>query len=171
MQASRRRHGLFLVAAWIAWGLLTGCTTPTGNAGRDAEEIRTRIAAIRDAILVKSAEGIVRDSTDDYALVGADGIRVDRRAFVTRTEALFARVIAIESLDTVVDRVALTGASAIVEITQTMVRREHPAAGGNPVRLWLRYREQHTWVRTAKGWQVREVLFLGTPERRTLPEG
>ena len=170
MTTSKRRRGLFLVVVWIAWGLLSGCTSPAGNAGRDTAEIRTRIAAIRDAILVKSAAGIVRDSTDDYALVGSDGVRLDRTAFVTRTEALFARVIAIESLETVVDHVALTGDSAAVEITQTMVRRERAANGGNPVRLWLRYREKHTWVRTAKGWQVREVLFLGTPERRTLPE-
>lgn len=154
--------------------LLAGCTAPAGSNGagadHDSAEIRSRIASIREAILVKSAAGIVRDSTDDYALVGADGVRVDRAAFVTRTEALFARVLAIESLETAVDRIALTGDRAVVEITQTMVRRERPAAGGSPVRLWLRYREQHTWVRTAKGWQVREVLFLGTPERRTLPD-
>lgn len=174
MRISRRRHWLIQVAAWIIGALLTGCHGPAGSTGahtdRDAAEIRSRIAAIREAILIKSAAGIVRDSTNDYALVGTDGIRMDRTAFVTRTEALFARIIAIESLETTVDRIAITGDRAIAEITQTMVRRERPAAGGEPVRLWLRYREQHAWVRTNKGWQVREVLFLGTPERRTLPD-
>lgn len=174
MGISRRRHVLIQVAAWIAGLLLAGCAAPAGITGtgadRDTTEIRSRIAAIREAILAKSAAGIVRDSTNDYALVGADGVRMDRSAFVTRTEALFARVIAIESLETTVDRIELTGDRAIAEITQTMVRRERPAAGGSPVRLWLRYREQHTWVRTDKGWQVREVLFVGTPERRTLPD-
>lgn len=174
MKIPGRQRWPLRVAAWLGWALLVGCTNPAANTGsnieRDSAEIRSRIGAIREAILVKSAAGIVRDSTEDYALVGADGIRVDRATFVTRTEALFARVVAIESLETAVDQVNLTGDRAVVEITQTMVRRERPAAGGNPVRLWLRYREQHTWERTTQGWRVREVLFIGTPERRTLPD-
>ncbi|MEI6463489.1 MAG: nuclear transport factor 2 family protein [Verrucomicrobiota bacterium] len=170
---SKRRRYLLQVAAWTGLALLTACTGPAGatvsTASRDTAEIRSRIAAIREAILIKSAAGIVRDSTADYALVGPDGVAVDRTAFVIRTEALFARVIAIESIDTAVDRITLTGDRAIVEITQTMVRQEQPPAGGSPVRLWLRYREQHSWIRTEKGWRVREVRFLGAPERLTLP--
>ena len=141
--------------------------TPTGEAA--AAQIRTRIAAIRDSILRKSAAGIVHYGTPDWSFTGADGVTFDRAGFITRTEALFARVEAIESLETAVDRLDFTDAShAEVEITQTMVRREKAADTSAVTRLYLRYRERHTWVSTDDGWKVQRVLFIGTPERRML---
>lgn len=164
------RHGAAIVSALV----LAGCvetTTPPDLSGRNRQEITTRIAAIRDAILAKSAAGIVRDATPDYAFTGADGITFDRDGFVRRTEGLFARLVAIESLDTHVDSiVAQRDGTAAVEITQTMVRREKAADTGAVARLWLRYREQHTWVRGAGQWRVQRVQFIGTPERKVLPE-
>ncbi|MBI5766693.1 MAG: nuclear transport factor 2 family protein [Verrucomicrobia bacterium] len=169
-----------LAHRWSHWAaiigalLLAGCAATTATSGvstGDRQEISTRIAAIRDAILAKSAAGIVRDSTPDYAFTGADGVTFDRDGFVRRTEGLFARVLAIESLDTHVDSIAAQAdGSAAVEITQTMVRREKAADTGAITRLWLCYREQHTWVRVTGQWRVRRVQFIGTPERKVLPE-
>ena len=161
----------FLGAGALALAVSAGCAArPDLTAGRvaDRAEINTRVAAIREAILAKSAEGIVRDGTPDYTFSGPDGVTFDRAGFVTRTQALMARIVTIESLDTRVDRVDFESDNAAVEITQTMVRSERPATGGEPVRLWLRYRESHSWVRTPGGWRVRKVAFIGTPERRVL---
>lgn len=141
---------------------------PSGEAA--AAQIRARIAAIRDSILKKSAAGIVYSGTPDWSFTGADGVTFDRAGFITRTEALFARVEAVESLDTAVDRIDFIDAShATVEITQTMVRREKSADTGAITRLYLRYRERHAWVSTDDGWKVQRVQFIGTPERRVLP--
>jgi hypothetical protein len=166
--------GVFLVAAGLA--VLAGCATAEGPEPRGAaavrQEIAGKIAGIRDAILAKSAEGIVRPGTDDWSFTGPDGVTFDRKGFVTRTEALFARVVAIESLTTDVDRIGFASpTTAEVEITQTMVRSERAADTGAVTRLWLRYRERHAWVRTPTGWRVRKVEFIGTPERRVLAAG
>lgn len=135
-----------------------------------AAQIRTRIAAIRAAILRKSAAGIVESGTPDWSFTGADGVTFDRAGFLKRTEALFERVVAIASLDTAVDTIAFADhATADVEITQTMVRSERVADTGAVTRLYLRYRERHTWVSTDGGWKVQRVQFIGTPERRVLP--
>lgn len=169
-----------LARHWTTWAaiagalMFAGCAATGAGSGisaGDRQEISDRIAAIRDAILAKSAAGIVRDATPDYAFTGADGVTFDREGFVRRTEGLFARVVAIESLDTHVDSIAAQpDGSAAVEITQTMVRREKAADTGAITRLWLRYREQHTWVRATGQWRVKRVQFIGTPERKVLPE-
>ncbi len=167
---------------WVALLLaalgLAGCqaTAPSSAAPRDPAgaraEISGRIAGIRDAILARSAAGIVAPGTADWTFTGPDGATLDRTAFVARTEALFARIVSIESLDTAVDRIAFVDATAAdVEITQTMVRTERGAAGAPDARLWLRYRERHRWVKTDTGWRVRSVAFIGTPERRPLAPG
>ncbi len=154
---------------------LAGCTITERPEPRTAAvraEIAGKIAGIRDAILAKSAEGIVRPGTDDWSFTGPDGVTFDRKGFVGRTEALFARIVAIESLTTTVDRVELTSpTTADVEITQTMVRSERAADTGAVTRLWLHYRERHGWVLTPTGWRVRRVAFIGTPERRILATG
>ena len=153
--------------------VLAGCTPKTATlAGRDDDarrQIRTRIVGIRDSILARSAEGIVRDSTDDWSFTGPDGVKFDRVGFIVRTKALFARVTAIESLDTAVDQIVLGRDTADVEITQTMVRQEKDPTTQVVTRLWLRYREKHRWVKTSRGWCVQSVSFIGTPERRVLP--
>ncbi len=165
-----QRPQLAALAAVICLG---GCATaPRGvqSPEADRQEIAAKIAGIRDAILAKSAAGIVQSGTPDWHFTGPDGVSFDRAGFIARTKALFARVVAIESLDTHVDRIVLTGADAAeVEITQTMVRVERAAGTGVVARLRLRYREHHDWVRTPDGWRVRRVQFIGTPERTLLP--
>ncbi len=167
----------FVALLLVAFGL-AGCqaTAPSSAGPRDPAvaraEISGRIASIRDAILARSAAGIVAPGTADWTFTGPDGATLDRAAFVARTEALFARIVSIESLDTAVDRLAFAdAATADVEITQTMVRTERGASGTPDTRLWLRYRERHRWVKTDTGWRVRAVAFIGTPERRPLAPG
>ncbi len=164
-------HARVLLTA-VAAVLFAGCAaTAETMQGRDADrsQIQTRIAAIRDAILARSAEGIVRDGTEDWAFTGPDGTSLDRTAFIARTQALFARVPAIETLETKVDRLVVDADTADVEITQTMVRQEADPTTKIVTRVWVRYREHHLWVRTPRGWCVRRVAFIGTPERKPLP--
>ncbi len=151
--------------------LLAGCgTTATpGNEEASRQEIRRKVAAIREAIVVKNAAGIVQSATEDWSFTGPDGVTFDRPGFLRRTEALFARIVTIESLTTDVDVVEFPAADrARVEITQTMTRSERAADTGVVSRVWLRYREEHTWVRVDGAWKVRRVGFIGTPERRVL---
>lgn len=151
--------------------LLGGCGTPAAQRDDEAarREIRSRIAAIRDAILARNAAGIVQSATPDWSFTGPDGVAFDREGFLRRTEALFARIVTIESLTTDVDTVEFTAADrARVEITQTMVRSERAADTGTVSRVWLRYREEHSWVQVDGAWKVRRVVFIGTPERRVL---
>lgn len=150
---------------------LAGCATNLREPAAAEAQIRERIASIRAAIVAKSAEGIVRWGTADWSFTGADGQTYDRAGYLRRTAGLFAQVEQIESLQTMVDRVAVRGGEADLELTQTMVRRERPAeAGGAGKRWWLRYREHQVWVfRGADGWRVRRVEFIGAPERRELP--
>ena len=42
-------------------------------------------------------------------------------------------------------------------------------ATGQVDHVSLRYREHHEWVRTADGWRVLAVRFIGAPERTVLP--
>lgn len=150
---------------------LTGCGRPSRAEVEEqaGQEIRARIALIREAILARSAAGIVASATPDWSFTGADGVTFDRSGFIARTEALFARVQAIESLETRVDRITWTDPStADVELTQTMVRVEQAATSAPAVRLRLRYQERHRWVHTAEGWRVQQVRFFGTPERTIL---
>lgn len=163
------RHGV----TWLFMIGMAGCAvSPLTPIGADAAqaEIRSRIGAIREAILGKSAAGIIRDATPDWTFTGADGVTFDRAGYLKRTETLFARVEAIESLETKVVRIDfVASAEAEVEIAQAMVRIERDATTGARTRLALRYRERQQWVRTAEGWKVRRVQFIGTPERRMLP--
>lgn len=160
---------------FMSWGLvaLVGCAVQNGApaVGSDdaQQQIRTRIASIRDSILARSADGIVRDGTDDWSFTGPDGVKFDRAGFIVRTKALFARVTVIESLETAVDQIVLGRDTADVEITQTMVRQEKDPTTQAVTRLWLRYREKHRWVKTSRGWCVQNVAFIGSPERRVLP--
>lgn len=167
MKLLRRTAQLaILTAAWLA---MAGCTSAGGTARDDETQIRSRITSIRDSILARSAEGIVRYGTEDWSFTGPDGVKFDRTAYLARTQALFARVPAVESLDTHVDQIVLRPDSADVEISQTMIRREIDPATKTEGRIWLHYRERHLWVRTANGWCVRQVAFIGTPERKPLP--
>jgi hypothetical protein len=166
------------VAVLLAALGLAGCqaTAPSSAAPSDPAgaraEISGRIVGIRDAILARSAAGIVAPGTADWTFTGPDGATLDRVAFIARTEALFARIVTLESLTTEIDRIAfVAAATADVELTQTMVRTERGAAGAPDARLWLRYRERHRWVKTDTGWRVRTVAFIGTPERRPLAPG
>ncbi|WP_414660460.1 DUF4440 domain-containing protein [Horticoccus sp. 23ND18S-11] len=162
--------GLQVPCRFAVLSLLAALAVVAARGADAAEpEIRAAIAGIRTAILERSAAGIVKDSTPDWTFTGPDGVSFDRAGFIARTEALFARVVAIESLDTTVDRIAFTdSATADVTITQTMVRAERSADTAVVTRLRLRYREQHAWVRTEQGWRVRQVRFIGTPERTVL---
>lgn len=165
---------LCFVPALLAAGLLlprAHATEPAKSDANDAadREIRAKIAGIREAILAKSAAGIVQPGTADWLFTGPDGVTFDRAAFIQRTEALFTRVVAITSLDTTVDSIRFADAStAEVEITQTMLRSERAADTGAITQLKLRYREHHTWVRASDGWRVRRVEFIGKPERTVL---
>lgn len=157
-----RLIGLTLLAS-----LPPACTTPPADA--DAAQIRERIASIRTAILARQPEGIVHWGTPDWTFTGPDGTTVDRTAYLARARTLFTRITAVDSLDTQVDRVAVHGDTADVEITQTMRRHEQGPEPGAVSDVWIRYRERHDWVRTADGWRVRRVAFLGTPERTSQP--
>lgn len=149
----------------LAGFLLAGCTTP---AQRAETQIRERIASIRTAILERRAEGIVEWGTEDWSFTGPEGTRFDKAAYLARTRGLFDRVVAIDSLDTHIDTVAVHGATAEVELTQTMERHEREATSVVLSHLRLRYREHHDWVRTPDGWRVRTVRFIGQPERTVL---
>lgn len=153
-------------------GIWGGCASTESTTLRlpADQEIRRKIFTIRDAILAKSAAGIVLHGTPDWSFTGPDGVTFDRAGYLARTEALFARIVVIESLETTVNRLEFPdAASADVEISQTMVRSERTPETGVVVRLKLRYRERHQWVRIGDGWRVKSVRFLGTPERAVLP--
>jgi len=87
-------RGCGVLAGALGWAVLAGCATAEVPEPRGAaavrQEIAAKIAGIRDAILAKSAEGIVRPGTDDWSFTGPDGVTFDRKGFVVRTEALFA---------------------------------------------------------------------------------
>lgn len=156
----------------LFFSFLAGCASDPVSVRRSSaeQEIRGKIASIREAIVAKSAAGIVRHGTPDWTFTGPDGVTFDRERYLVRTEALFARIVAIESLQTTVDRVDILSSDvADIEITQIMVRSERAPQTGAVSRLSLRYREQHRWIRTADGWRVQKVSFIGTPERTVLP--
>ncbi len=135
-------------------------------------QIRERIEGIRSSIIAKQAAGIVAPGTEDWTLTGPDGVTVDRATYLARAEATMARVVAVASLTTTIDRLEFKSSDvARIELTQTMVRVERAADGKGTTRLWLHYREEHTWVQAADGWRVRKVVFVGTPERRVLADG
>lgn len=150
---------------FLALLVMTGCMTlPSPET-----EIRSRLASIRTAILARNADGIVHWGTPDWTLVAADGTSHTRDSYLVRARALFERIEKVDSLETAVDRLDVRGDTAEMEITQTMVRHERDAATARRLHLRLRYRERQTWVKTADGWRVRQVLFLGQPERTELP--
>lgn len=156
---------------WPRWtgavvGLLLLAACATGPAPGEGQ-IRERLAAIRVAILARQPEGIVRWATDDWTMVDATGQTFDQAAYLVRVRGLFERLEAIEALDTRIDRVALAGDRAAVELTQTMVRRERDAAG-QVARVQVRYREAQDWVRVAGEWRMRQVRFVGALERTAL---
>ena len=151
--------------------LLAACGLVACQSGPAAAEaqIRERIFSIRDAIRAKQPEGIIRWGTPDWTFTGPDGKAFDRAAYLERARGMFARTVSLDSLETTVDKVTIAGGTAEVEITQRMERHERDAASGRVLHLRLRYREHHDWVRTSDGWRVRQVRFLGAPERTELP--
>jgi hypothetical protein len=141
---------MFALVLMAFCGGVTSTSSPSPRRDDEAarQEIRGRIAAIRDAIVVKNAAGIVQSGTEDGSFTGPDGVSFDRAGFVKRTEAPLARIVAIESLTTAVDGIEFPETErARVEITQTMVRSERAAKTGMVSRVGLRYREEQTWVR------------------------
>ena len=168
-------RGVFFILGGLLGMLgVTSCSTTVdslGGAKADRAEIENRIASIRDSIRARKAEGIVHYGTADWSFTGPDGVTFNRASYLVRAEALFARVPVIESLETKIDRLVTTVTTAEVEITQTMVRREIDPATKAESRVWLRYREQHLWLKTDRGWCVQRVAFLGAPERKILPPG
>lgn len=148
---------------------MNGCAT--AGADRAQRQISERIESIRLAILAQQPEGIVRWATADWRLHAADGKSYTREAYLARTRELFARIERVDALRTSVDRIDVTGDTATVEITQAMERHEREAGTGRRLHLRLRYRERHTWVRVDGEWRVREVRFLGSPDRVELAQG
>lgn len=156
------------LAGWILAGVLglgAGCA---GVAPPGEGQIRARLGSIRRAILAKDGAGIVRWATADWAFVDHTGRSFNQAEYLERVRGLFATVVAIDRLDTHVDRIAIAGASATVEISQHMERREPGPGGNRVVRVRLRYREVQTWVLVAGEWRVRRVEFVGAPERTEL---
>ena len=153
------------VVILLALGLAAGCATP---AQRARAQITERIYSIRDAIRARQAEGIVRWGTADWSFTGPDGKVFDRAAYLVRARGLFERIVTLESLATVVDRIDVHGTFADEEITQTMERHERDATSGEILHLRLRYREHHVWMVTSDGWRVQTVAFIGQPERTVL---
>lgn len=145
--------------------LFTGCSTAVQ---RGEGQIRERLFSIRAAILAKDASGIVRWGTDDWTFVDQAGQAFDRAAYLVRAKGLFDRIVAVDALDTHIDRIAIQGAEAQVEITQTMERHEREAGSGRVQHVRLRYREAQTWVLVTEEWRVRRVAFVGVPERTVL---
>lgn len=168
MLIGTRSHGGYVLAlALFLSGSLAGCRSLSFQARRDAQ-IRARVADIRMAILERRAEGIIAWATPDWTFIDPDGVVFDRGQFMSRTRALFDRLVGIESLSTEVDSIRTRPGFAEVEITQTMVRRERAPDGGE-LRVRQRYRERQEWVLAPDGWRVRGVTFLGQPERTLLP--
>jgi hypothetical protein len=150
-----------------AFGLGAGCATV---AQRGEEQIRARLGAIRGAILAKDGAGVVRWATADWVFVDHTGRTFNQAAYLERVRGLFATVVAIDRLDTQIDRIAMGATSATVELTQTMERREQGPGGGRVGRVRLRYREAQAWILVDGEWRVRRVEFVGPPERTELGE-
>ena len=170
--APRSLRRLQRTAVLVAVAVAAAATIGAACAGRRPapdRQIRERLASIRTAILEKNADGIVRWGTDDWQFVGADGRAAGKADYVASARALMARIVAIDRLDTTVDRIDVHGDTADVGITQAMERRERVPATGAVQRLRLRYREQQQWVLAADGWRVRRVALAGPAERTVLP--
>lgn len=132
----------------------------------DERQIRERIALIREAILAKQAEGIMRHGTPDWTFIAPDGKTFGREAYLERTRSLFQSV-TIESLKTEIRYVTVRGDRAELQLSQDMVRTEGDATG-QPTRWRVTYQEIQEWVRAADGWHVARVQVF-TPKREPLP--
>ena len=167
MRVALRPHFLvrLALAGVLAFMLFGAChrAGPTADA-----QIHERIAAIRAAIMARDVAGIVRWGTDDWTFVDGAGTVYDKAAYLIRTRALMERIVAVDSLDSHIDKLIVTGNSATVELTQTMERHERESATGRILHLRLRYQERQSWVFTLSGWCVRRVAFAGPPERTEL---
>jgi ketosteroid isomerase-like protein len=157
---------LLATALLLAGGVAAASSEPAEAAA--AAQIRERILSIRDAIRAREPEGIVRWGTLDWTFTGPDGQSYDRAAYLERARRLFAQLVSLDSLETAIDRVDVRGEVAEVEITQQLERHERDPQTGRVLHVRLRYREHHDWMRTADGWRVRAVRFLGAPERTLL---
>lgn len=158
------RPFLRLLFPGITLLLLAACVHP--GAAPAERQIRERIALIRESILARNAEGIVRHGTPDWSFITPDGARVDRTGFIERTRRLFANS-EIESLQTDIFAVSVHGERANVQLRQQMVRTEKDAAGQSQ-RWRVTYREGQEWVRTTEGWCVARVEVY-SPTREALP--
>lgn len=132
------------------------------------EQIRGRLASIREAILAKRVEGIFEFGTADWTFVGPDGKTFDRVAYRARTEKLFASV-EIESLDTRINAIHRHDERAHVELTQTMMRVE-TTASGEKQRWRVIYDEKQEWRRSKdRGWLVARVEVINPRRERLAP--
>ncbi len=161
-----RLFGYFSLGFAPVLALLAACAQPAPTADT---QIRERIAFIRASILARDAAGIVHWAVDDWTFVDGAGKSYDKAAYLVRTRALMDRIVAVDSLDSHVDSLTVTGDTAAVELSQTMERRERDPASARILHVRLRYHEKQTWILTpTAGWCVRRVAFTGPPERTEL---
>lgn len=154
----------FLFAA-VAAALfsLAGCksSAPSGE-----DQIRARIASIREAILVKRVEGVFEFGTPDWVFVGPDGKSYNKDAYRVRTTKLFSEI-EIESLETEVTQVTIDDVRADVWIRQSMIRKETDA-NGERARWRVTYREKQEWFESrTRGWLVSRVEVVN-PQREKI---
>lgn len=162
MNLTARTPLLFLGIALLA-AAFSGCSQVAAE-----NQIRARLASIREAILARRADGIVEFGTPDWRFDTPDGQTFDRAGYLERTKKLLAEI-QIESLDTRIDRIEFHDSRAEVTLTQTMVRGETDATGAR-TRWKVKYGERQEWIETrGRGWLVARVTNLYRPVRSALP--
>lgn len=152
---------------------LAGCANtnePVRQLGEEAQ-IHYRVSTIREALRARNAAEMLRYAAPDWSYVGPDKVKLGRAAFLARTSAALAQVVAVESVELKVDRLVMEGKTTWVNLTQTTVWSEREAATGRVVRVWQQSAERQEWVREPDGWFLRLMETVGAPVRKELPAG
>lgn len=168
LQSTRGFRSALVLATAVG---LAGCANtnePVRHLGEEAQ-IHYRVSTIREALRARNAADMLRYASPDWSYVGPDKVKLGRAAFLARTTAALAQVVAVESVELKVDRLVMEGKTAWVHLTQTTVWSEREAATGRVGRVWQQSAERQEWVREPDGWFLRTMEAVGAPVRKELP--